>query len=48
MTPAAATEVEAAIEAALEVGVRLIDTATAYQNEHAIGKVLKNWIDAGM
>ena len=40
-------EVEATIEAALEIGVRLIDTATVYQNEAAIGKTLKKWIDAG-
>ena len=47
-TPTAAAEVEGAVEAALEVGVRLIDTATSYQNEAAIGKVLKKWIDAGV
>jgi len=47
MDPAAAAEVEAAIEGALEVGVRLIDCATAYRNEPAIGKVLKKWIDSG-
>ena len=47
MTPQAAAEVEGAIEAALEVGVRLIDCATAYQNEPFIGKVLKKWIDSG-
>ena len=41
------SEVEATIEAALEIGVRLIDTATVYQNEAAIGKTLKKWIDAG-
>lgn len=40
-------EVEATIEAALEAGVRLIDTATVYFNEAAIGKVLKKWMDAG-
>ena len=40
-------EVEASIEAALETGVRLIDTATAYGNEAAIGLVLKKWLDAG-
>ena len=45
--PQAAAEVEGAIEAALEVGVRLIDCATAYQNEPFIGKVLKKWIDSG-
>ena len=42
-----AEEVEATIEAALETGVRLIDTATVYFNEAAIGKVLKKWMDAG-
>ena len=40
-------EVEASIEAALETGVRMIDTATAYMNEAAIGSVLKKWLDAG-
>ena len=40
-------EVEASIEAALETGVRMIDTATAYGNEAAIGSVLKKWLDAG-
>jgi diketogulonate reductase-like aldo/keto reductase len=40
-------EVEASIEAALEAGVRMIDTATAYGNEAAIGLVLKKWLDAG-
>ena len=40
-------EVEATIEAALEAGVRLIDTATVYFNEAAIGKVLKKWMEAG-
>ena len=40
-------EVEASIEAALETGVRMIDTATAYFNEAAIGSVLKKWLDAG-
>ena len=40
-------EVEATIEAALEAGVRLIDTATVYLNEAAIGKALKKCMDAG-
>ena len=40
-------EVEASIEAALEAGVRMIDTATAYGNEAAIGSVLKKWLDSG-
>ena len=43
-----AEEVEATIEAALETGVRLIDTATVYFNEPPIGKVLKKWMEAGM
>merc|ERR1712037_471492 len=37
----------AEVEATIEVGVRLIDTATVYFNEAAIGKVLKKWMDAG-
>ena len=41
-------EVEATIEAALEAGVRLIDTATVYFNEATIGKILKKWMDAGI
>ena len=45
---AAILDSSSAYEAALEVGVRLIDTATSYQNEAAIGKVLKKWIDAGV
>ena len=38
---------ERAIDAALEAGVRLIDTATAYSNEANIGNVLKKWFDSG-
>lgn len=38
---------EAALDAALEVGYRHIDTAAAYENEHVVGKVLKKWIDSG-
>ena len=45
--PGDSAEVEATIEAALETGVRMIDTATAYFNEAAIGSVLKKWLDAG-
>merc|ERR1712037_654369 len=37
----------AEVEATIEAGVRLIDTATVYFNEAAIGKVLKKWMDAG-
>ncbi|XP_012229888.1 1,5-anhydro-D-fructose reductase [Linepithema humile] len=40
-------EIETAVDAALEAGYRHIDTATAYENEHAIGKVLKRWLDSG-
>lgn len=32
---------EAAVTAALKVGYRLIDTATAYQNEEAVGRAIK-------
>ncbi|XP_063223444.1 aldo-keto reductase family 1 member A1-like isoform X2 [Bacillus rossius redtenbacheri] len=32
---------------ALEIGYRHIDTAHAYQNEAAIGEVLKTWLDSG-
>lgn len=35
------------MEAALETGYRHIDAASAYENEHVIGKVLKRWIDEG-
>jgi len=40
-------EIESAIDLALEVGYRHIDTAPVYLNEAAIGKVLKRWIDSG-
>ncbi|GIP70778.1 oxidoreductase [Lactiplantibacillus pentosus] len=33
---------EAAVTAALKAGYRLIDTATAYQNEEAVGRAIKN------
>ena len=35
---------EDALETALECGYRHIDTATAYENEEVIGKVLKRWL----
>ena len=38
---------EAAIDAALEAGVRLIDTATMYANEANIGKVITKWMKDG-
>ncbi len=43
-----ADDVERAIDAALDIGVRMIDTAAAYMNEANIGKVLKKWFDSGM
>lgn len=41
-------EVYSAVNAALEAGYRLIDTAFVYRNEAAIGKVLKKWFDSKM
>jgi diketogulonate reductase-like aldo/keto reductase len=32
---------------ALEEGYRLFDTAFNYNNEEAIGRALKRWVDAG-
>ncbi|XP_055616189.1 1,5-anhydro-D-fructose reductase [Toxorhynchites rutilus septentrionalis] len=40
-------EVEKALNEALEAGYRHIDTAPVYMNEKTIGKVLKEWLDAG-
>ncbi|XP_058813743.1 1,5-anhydro-D-fructose reductase [Topomyia yanbarensis] len=40
-------EVERALNEALEAGYRHIDTAPVYLNEKTIGKVLKEWLDAG-
>jgi len=40
-------EVEKAVEVALEEGYRLFDTAYNYNNEEAIGRALKRWVDAG-
>ncbi|XP_055319061.1 aldo-keto reductase family 1 member A1 [Sitodiplosis mosellana] len=40
-------EIERALNLALEAGYRHIDCAPVYLNEKAIGKVLKEWIDAG-
>jgi len=40
-------EVSDAVDVALEVGYRHIDTAFMYQNEAAIGKTLKKWFDSG-
>ncbi|WP_367297294.1 aldo/keto reductase [Loigolactobacillus coryniformis] len=36
------SQAEAAVKDALEVGYRLIDTATAYQNEEAVGRAINN------
>ncbi|KAF6211728.1 hypothetical protein GE061_012243 [Apolygus lucorum] len=40
-------EVLVAVDAALEIGYRHIDTAAVYENEFGIGKVLKKWFDSG-
>lgn len=40
-------EVESALNEALEAGYRHIDTAPVYLNEKTIGKVLKEWLEAG-
>ncbi|XP_019872572.1 aldose reductase-related protein 2-like [Aethina tumida] len=41
------TELESALNAALEAGYRHIDTALVYENEVLIGKILKKWFDSG-
>jgi len=41
------SEVEAALNAALEAGYRHIDCAPVYMNEKVIGKVFREWIDSG-
>ncbi|XP_063223270.1 1,5-anhydro-D-fructose reductase-like [Bacillus rossius redtenbacheri] len=38
---------EEALDAALEAGYRHIDTAYVYENEAAIGRALKRWLDSG-
>jgi diketogulonate reductase-like aldo/keto reductase len=40
-------EVGVAVDVALEVGYRHIDTAFFYRNEAAIGNTLKKWFDSG-
>ncbi|XP_014603614.1 PREDICTED: alcohol dehydrogenase [NADP(+)] [Polistes canadensis] len=40
-------EIETALDLALEAGYRHIDTAAVYENEKAIGKVLKKYLDSG-
>ena len=42
------TECESAVEAAIKSGYRLIDTATVYRNERAVGKAIKKCIDEGI
>lgn len=46
-TQAPDQEIEQALESALEAGYRHIDCAPVYQNEPAIGRVLRRWLDAG-
>ncbi|CAH1101268.1 unnamed protein product [Psylliodes chrysocephalus] len=41
------TELEATLNKALEMGYRHIDTAAIYDNEHVIGRVLKEWFTTG-
>ncbi|KAJ8936792.1 hypothetical protein NQ318_021934 [Aromia moschata] len=41
------TELEKALNIALEIGYRHIDTAFIYQNERVIGRVLNQWISSG-
>ena len=40
-------ELETAIHTALQVGYRHFDTAYFYRNEDVLGKVLKEWLNAG-
>uniref|UniRef100_A0A7E4VZQ9 Aldo_ket_red domain-containing protein n=1 Tax=Panagrellus redivivus TaxID=6233 RepID=A0A7E4VZQ9_PANRE len=40
-------QLNTALRAALDAGYRYIDTAELYKNEHVIGNVLKEYIDAG-
>lgn len=40
-------ELEKALDLALQAGYRHIDTATVYENEKVIGRVLKRWFDSG-
>jgi len=41
-------EIETALDLAIEAGYRHIDTAPVYQNEKAIGRVLKKWLDSNL
>ncbi|XP_023310699.1 alcohol dehydrogenase [NADP(+)] isoform X1 [Anoplophora glabripennis] len=40
-------DIETALNTALELGYRHIDTAFAYENEHFIGRVLQEWFSSG-
>ncbi|KAJ3643650.1 hypothetical protein Zmor_026349 [Zophobas morio] len=40
-------EIETSLNTALQLGYRHIDTAFVYENEAAIGRVLKQWISSG-
>ena len=40
-------EADDMVDAALEAGIRLIDNSILYENEAAIGKTLKRWVDTG-
>lgn len=40
-------EVEKAVQTALNVGYRHIDTATAYKNEREIGNAIQCWLKSG-
>ncbi|KAJ8936794.1 hypothetical protein NQ318_021936 [Aromia moschata] len=41
------SELEKALDAALEIGYRHIDTAFVYENEKVVGKVINQWISSG-
>lgn len=40
-------ELDRALETALELGYRHIDTAWIYKNEKVVGRVVKRWLDSG-
>ncbi|KAK6023937.1 hypothetical protein OSTOST_10263, partial [Ostertagia ostertagi] len=40
-------EIKVALNAAIDAGYRLIDTAATYQNEEAIGETLKEMVQIG-
>ena len=42
------SECESAVEAAIRNGYRLIDTASVYKNERAVGRAIKKCIDEGI